>query len=110
MAEKSEPELKESQEFEKRIGIWFYFTKTEGIGGIIKTKPSDFFVREITNREEGEEGKYLIAELTKENWDSYSVIREISRRLRVSRNRIGLAGTKDKFALLVTHHPTIFPF
>jgi tRNA pseudouridine13 synthase len=99
MAEKSETELKQSPEFEERIGIWFYFTKNEGIGGVIKTKPSDFFVREITNREEGEEGKYQIAELTKENWDTHSVIREISRRLRVSRNRIGFAGTKDKFAV-----------
>jgi tRNA pseudouridine13 synthase len=65
-------ELKESLEFEKRIGIWFYATKTEGIAGIIKTKLSDFFVREITNREEREEGKYLIAELKKENWDTHS--------------------------------------
>ncbi len=89
----------ESPEFEKRIGIWFYFTRTEGVGGAIKTKPTDFFVREITNREEGEEGKYLIAELTKENWDTHNLIREISRRLRVSRNRIGFAGTKDKFAV-----------
>jgi tRNA pseudouridine13 synthase len=92
-------ELTESPEFESRIGIWFYFTKADGIGGLIKTKPADFFVREITNREEKEEGKYLIAELTKENWDTHSAIREISRRLGVSRNRIGFAGTKDKFAV-----------
>ncbi len=92
-------ELNESLEFESRIGIWFYFTKADGIGGLIKTKPADFFVREITNREEKEEGKYLIAELTKENWDTHSVIREISRRLGISRNRIGFAGTKDKFAV-----------
>jgi tRNA pseudouridine13 synthase len=92
-------ELKESPEYEKRIGIWFYATQTEGIGGTIKTVPTDFIVREVTNRTEGSEGKYLIAELTKENWDTHSVVREISRRLRVSRNRIGFAGTKDKFAL-----------
>lgn len=92
-------ELKESPEFEKRIGIWFYFTKTKGIGGTIKTKPADFVVREITNRAEGTEGKYLVAELKKENWDTHGVIREISRRLGVSRNRIGFAGTKDKFAV-----------
>lgn len=91
--------LKESTEHEKRIGIWFYSTIHRGIGGTIKTKPADFFVREITNREEGEEGKYLIVELTKENWDTHSVISEISRRLRVSRNRLGFAGTKDKFAV-----------
>ncbi len=86
-------------EFEARIGIAFYSTQTEGIGGVIKTKPADFLVREITNREEQKEGKYLIAELTKENWDTHSVINEISRRLRVSRNRIGFAGTKDKVAV-----------
>jgi len=84
---------------EARIGIAFYSTRTEGIGGVIKTKPADFLVREITNRAEQEEGKYLIAELTKENWDTHSVINEISRRLRVSRNRIGFAGTKDKVAV-----------
>jgi tRNA pseudouridine13 synthase len=92
-------ELKESPEYEKLIGIWFYATKTEGIGGMIKTTPADFVVREITNRVERGEGRYLIAELTKKNWDTHSVVREISRRLGVSRNRIGFAGTKDKFAL-----------
>jgi tRNA pseudouridine13 synthase len=92
-------ELKKSPEFEKRIGIWFYATKADGIGGTIKALPADFFVREVTNRTEGTDGKYLIAELTKENWDTHNVVREISRRLRVSRNRIGFAGTKDKFAV-----------
>jgi tRNA pseudouridine13 synthase len=92
-------ELKESPEYEKRIGIWFYATQPEGIGGTIKTVPSDFIVREVTNRTERNEGEYLIAELTKANWDTHSVVREIAHRLRVSRNRIGFAGTKDKFAL-----------
>ncbi|RZN34052.1 MAG: tRNA pseudouridine(13) synthase TruD [Methanophagales archaeon ANME-1-THS] len=116
-------ELKESPEYEKQIGIWFYATKTDGIGGVIKTIPADFVVREITEplqgrgaephtRERGQsprvrgqrgeaplEGRYLIAELTKENWDTHSAVREIARRLGVSRNRIGFAGTKDKFAL-----------
>ena len=91
--------LKASPEFEKRIGIWFYATQSDGIGGTIKTIPADFFVREVTNRTEGDNGKYLIAELTKQNWDTHSVVREISNRLRVSRNRIGFAGTKDKFAV-----------
>lgn len=90
---------RESPEFEKKIGIWFFLTEIEGIGGTIKTIPADFYVREVTNREEQEEGKYLIVELTKDNWDTHNVIRELSRRLRVSRNRIGFAGTKDKFAV-----------
>jgi tRNA pseudouridine13 synthase len=92
-------ELLASPEHERRIGIWYYATTTEGIGGTIKSIPADFVVREVTNRTEGADGKYLIAELTKENWETHSVVHELSRRLRVSRNRIGFAGTKDKFAL-----------
>jgi tRNA pseudouridine13 synthase len=91
--------LQASPEYERRIGIWYYATTTEGIGGTIKTIPADFVVREVTNRTEGADGKYLIAELTKENWETHSIVHELSRRLRVSRNRIGFAGTKDKFAL-----------
>ena len=39
---------KQTQEFEARIGTEFYATRTEGIGGVIKTKLADFYVREIT--------------------------------------------------------------
>ena len=91
--------LQASPEYERRIGIWYYATEAAGIGGTIKSIPADFVVREVTNRTEGAEGKYLIAELTKENWETHNVVHELSRRLRVSRNRIGFAGTKDKFAL-----------
>jgi tRNA pseudouridine13 synthase len=91
--------LQASPEYERRIGIRYYATEAEGIGGTIKTIPADFVVREVTNRTEGAEGKYLIAELTKENWETHTIVHELSRRLRVSRNRIGFAGTKDKFAL-----------
>jgi len=91
--------LEASPEAERRIGIRYYATTTAGIGGTIKAQPADFVVREVTNRTEGTEGKYLIAELTKTNWDTHTIAREIARRLRVSRNRIGFAGTKDKFAV-----------
>ncbi|MHC1635060.1 MAG: tRNA pseudouridine(13) synthase TruD [Candidatus Methanospirareceae archaeon] len=92
-------DLKEGSELEKKIGIWFYSTKTDGIGGVIKSKPSDFCVREITNRKEGDRGKYLIVELTKENWDTHLLVKEIARSLRISKDRIGFAGMKDKFAV-----------
>ncbi len=38
-------------------------------------------------------------ELTKRNWDVHHLMRELSRILRVSQNRFGWAGTKDKRAL-----------
>lgn len=56
-------------------------------------------VEEITNRIETTNGKYLIVELTKRNWDTHHLMRELSRTLRVSQDRFGWAGTKDKRAL-----------
>jgi tRNA pseudouridine13 synthase len=53
----------------------------------------------LTNRIETTNGNYIIVELTKRNWDTHHLVREISRVLRVSQNRIGWAGTKDKRAL-----------
>jgi len=84
---------------EKQIGIDLYHTTTDGIGGVLRQEIDDFIVTEITNREEGDTGKYLILELTKRNWDMHHVIRDISRILRISQKRIGFAGTKDKRAV-----------
>ncbi|MDI6889003.1 MAG: tRNA pseudouridine(13) synthase TruD [Methanocellales archaeon] len=84
---------------EQKVGIELYLTKTPGIGGRIRGQIEDFYVDEITNREEGTEGKYLIVELTKRDWDTHHLIRELSRALGVSQKRFGFAGTKDKRAL-----------
>ncbi|MCX9010616.1 MAG: tRNA pseudouridine(13) synthase TruD [Candidatus Methanoperedens sp.] len=81
------------------IGIGLYYTKTPGIGGRIRQEMDDFCVEELTNRVETEKGSYLIVELTKRNWDTHRLIRELSRILRVSQDRFGWAGTKDKRAL-----------
>ena len=85
-------------DIERQIGIELYSTSSRGSGGILRQLVEDFQVREITNRKEGTEGKYLILELTKHNWDTHHVVRELSRRLRISQKRIGFAGTKDKRA------------
>lgn len=84
---------------EKKIGIDLYTTKTPGIGGTLRQQTEDFRVIEITNREEGTEGKYLIVELTKQNWETHHLIRDLTRILRISQKRIGFAGTKDKRAV-----------
>ena len=51
------------------IGIGLYYTKTPGLGGLIRQQIEDFVVEELTNRVETTNGKYLIVELTKKNWD-----------------------------------------
>ncbi len=84
---------------DETIGVKTYATNSDGIGGILKSQIDDFVVEEISSREEGQSGKYLILEVEKRNWDTYKLIRDLSRILQVSRNRFGWAGTKDKRAV-----------
>ncbi len=98
---------------EKELGLEHYLSKTPGISGVIKKVPEDFLVEEITpegeileiNKEEegevpfGEKQDYIHFTLQKYNWDTLRAIKEISKRLRVSRKRFGFAGTKDKRAI-----------
>jgi tRNA pseudouridine13 synthase len=81
------------------IGIGLYYTRTPGIGGCIRQEIEDFRVEELTNRVESTNGKYLIVELTKKNWDIHHLVRDLARILRISQKRFGWAGTKDKRAL-----------
>ena len=76
----------------------------------IKREPEDFIVEEITPEKkileideshkfkEGD-GEQLVCVLQKRNWDNNLALREIAKRLFVSRSRIGFAGTKDKRAI-----------
>ncbi|MFP4654206.1 MAG: tRNA pseudouridine(13) synthase TruD [Methanohalobium sp.] len=86
-------------EIEKKIGTDLYVTSTNGIGGTLRQKTNDFIVEEITNRTEGNSGKYLIIKLKKSNWETHHLIRDLSRKLGISQKRIGFAGTKDKKAV-----------
>lgn len=81
------------------IGISLYYTMNPGIGGRIRQQTEDFCVEELTNRVETTNGKYLIVELTKKNWDTHHLVRDLARILRLSQQRFGWAGTKDKRAL-----------
>ncbi len=66
---------------------------------MLRQQIDDFIVEELTNRVETTNGNYIIVELTKRNWDTHHLAHELSRTLRVSQNRFGWAGTKDKRAL-----------
>ena len=77
----------------------------------IKREPEDFVVEEVTREgkilsingsyffDEKSRGNELICVLIKKNWDTLLALKEISKRLHISRNRIGFAGTKDKRAI-----------
>jgi len=89
----------EVPKIEKQIGIDLYSTDTDGLGGQLRQEVEDFIVREITNREEEQEGKYLILELVKRDWDTHHFTRTLAKILQISQKRISVAGTKDKRAL-----------
>ena len=82
---------------EKNIGIETFFTPFGGVGGKLRLLPKDFIVREISNYPPKEEnGRFLIAEVTTTKWETNLFVRELSKRLHISRQRIGFGGTKDK--------------
>ena len=84
---------------EKKIGIETFFTPFKGIGGKLRTTPEEFIVNEISNYPpKKENGKFTIADVTSNNWETNHLIRELSKNLHISRKRIGFAGTKDKRA------------
>jgi tRNA pseudouridine13 synthase len=85
---------------ERELGIQFYATETDGIGGRLRSTPGDFRVDEVPKKDwSTTSGPYLICRLTKTNWELQHAVKEIARRLTISHRRIGWAGTKDKNAV-----------
>lgn len=82
------------------LGMKYYASDAAGIGGKLRTYPSDFIVEEITLPEKGGSGgPFLLCTLTKTNWELQHAIKEIAKRLGISHRRIGWAGTKDRNAI-----------
>ena len=94
-------------ELEKEIGIDLYSTDTLGISGVLRYRPEDFVVKEISNFSYEENDvidknkKYLMVEVTKTNWDTNHFLKSYSSALGISHKRITYAGTKDKKAVTV---------
>jgi tRNA pseudouridine13 synthase len=91
---------KSSYPLELLLGMKYYASDTEGIGGKLRSVPGDFLVEEIPLPEKSAAvGPYLICTLTKTNWELQHAIKEIAKRLGISHRRIGWAGTKDRNAV-----------
>jgi len=85
---------------EQLLGMKYYASDTDGIGGNLRVVPKDFVVEEIPLlKKGGTTGPYLICSLTKTNWELQHAIKEIAKRLGISHRRIGWAGTKDRNAI-----------
>ncbi len=84
---------------EKKIGINNFYSPFDGLDGKLRTIAEDFQVNEISNYpKEDEDGIFTIADVISTSWETNSLVKELSSRLHISRQRIGFAGTKDKRA------------
>lgn len=84
---------------EKNIGINVFYSPFNGLDGKLRTIAEDFQVDEISNYpKEDKDGLFTIADVISTSWETNSLVRELSNRLHISRQRIGFAGTKDKRA------------
>jgi tRNA pseudouridine13 synthase len=87
------------------IGINYFISDHDGIGGQLRNSPEDFCVSEIEflNYQplsvDASIFPHLIIRATLHNWDTNSFSRELSRRLKIPLENISWAGTKDKRAL-----------
>ncbi len=84
---------------DKFLGLKYYITDCDGIGGVIRVKPEDFYVEELYDLNLSSDGDYLIAVLEKKNYNTVDAIIKISKILGISTKRIFFAGNKDKRAI-----------
>jgi len=82
------------------IGLEGYATESNGIGGVLKARVTDFRVDEIsTSVSLDPRGRFTVAKITLTNWETNKFCNNLAKRLGISRNRIFFAGTKDKRAV-----------
>jgi len=84
---------------ECELGICYYASDADGIGGKLRSAAEDFIVEEIPLPSSGGTGPYLVCRLNKKNWEHQHAVKEIAKRLGISHRRIGWAGTKDRRAV-----------
>lgn len=70
-----------------------------GVGGIIKTRPEDFFVEEIPLYEPSGSGTHVHAQIEKRGLGTREALDRIARALGILRRDIGSAGLKDAHAV-----------
>jgi tRNA pseudouridine13 synthase len=81
-----------------------YVSDADVVGGRLRESPADFRVREIEAVDpepldaDSESYRHLLVRATLRRWDTNDFAGELSDRLRMSRGRVGWAGTKDKHA------------
>jgi len=104
------PSLK-IEDIERFIGITQYISRSEGIGGVIKTRPEDFIIWEIletgmdakklfeSSSFTGGYGGHLLCVMKKVRLDSIRAVSLLATKLNLKSREIGICGIKDKMSI-----------
>lgn len=98
-------QLREAHPIERTVGMEYYVTDADGIGGRLRETPEDFRVEEIeafaVEPIDVDPGGYpeIVLRATLRSWDTNDFAGRLSDALGIGRERISWAGTKDKHAV-----------
>ena len=97
--------MRPGHDLEQTVGMEWYVSTMDGVGGKLRNRPEDFRVRELETVEAEplctDVGAYphLVFRATLRGWDTNDFAREFANRAGISRERVSWAGTKDKHAV-----------
>jgi tRNA pseudouridine13 synthase len=97
--------MREAHPRERRVGMEWYASDADGVGGRLRARPEDFRVREVETVDpapvDADPGDYahLLVRATLREWDTNDFAARLSDALGMSRERVSWAGTKDKHAV-----------
>jgi len=97
--------MRDAHPHEASVGIAYYVSDTDGIGGRLRDAPEDFRVDEIEAVEcepiDADPGAYphVVVRATLRGWATSDFAGRVANRLGMSRERITWAGTKDRDAV-----------
>ncbi|MFW5965272.1 MAG: tRNA pseudouridine(13) synthase TruD [Halodesulfurarchaeum sp.] len=97
--------MRPARDLESQVGIEYYLSETDGVGGRLRDRPEDFRVREIEDfgtepiDASADAYPWLVLRVTLTSRDTNDFARELANRLSISRERVDWAGTKDKRAI-----------
>ena len=97
--------MRESHPIERAVGMEYYVSDADGVGGQLRRDPADFRVTEIEAFDpdpvDADPGAYphVLVRATLRSWDTNDFASALSDSLGISRERVSWAGTKDKHAV-----------
>ncbi len=97
--------MRQAHPTEQAVGMEYYVTDTDGVGGHLREDDEHFRVRELERFETQpvdaptDAYPHLVFRATLRGWDTNDFASRVSDALGISRERVNWAGTKDKYAV-----------